>query len=580
MPVTLRRLRRRALPGLVVGVVALMGIGAIVGFFLDAGDRTQLREDRYAMRDVRIFQQALADAETGVRGFALTRRVEYLEPYSAGTRVLAEMGSAMLPRLDGFDAAGPPRERGTTPPSQVLAHLQEAWKATIDPASDQSPTPADAASPLPRSPADTALPLPWSPADTASLLRRSKDMMDALRSVIAGFVADRNAAAEVAEQRIAIEQGLLLVIYPLGSLIAIIATSFAFWRSARDARASETAGHEMEQLFGMASMLQSATDRDDANEVLRGKAQYLLPGFSGALYVFNNSRDRLDLATSWGSVAPQSADPIAPSDCWALKLGKPHINGGRASLACRHQALGRVVLEIPMAARGEIYGLLQIAREADDAEDCLDSVRPLAVALADAMSLSLSGSVLRDQLRNQALRDGLTGLYNRRFLEEMLDRLTQDAERRAVPMSAIMIDLDHFKRLNDQHGHSAGDAMLREVSRIVMASLRVTDIGCRYGGEELLVLLPDCSLENAVEAADRMRLQIESLSNVASGQSVTASFGVACTPDTTAQANQLVAVADAALYQAKRLGRNRVEVAARRTPGPSVVALATVASAG
>jgi diguanylate cyclase (GGDEF)-like protein len=472
------------------------------------------------------------------------------------------MASSVLQQLDGFDATRPVRRRGVTPPSEVLSHLRDAWKATIDSISDDPSTPAEA----------------------ALLLRRSKDMMDVLRGVIAGYVNDRNAAAEFTEQRLAVEQGLLLVIYPLGALTAIIATSFAFWRGAQDAGAREAARHEMEQLFGMASMLQSATDRDDANQVLCSKAQYLLAGFSGALYVFNNSRDRLDLSTCWGTVTPQAdADHIAPNDCWALKLGKPYINGGRGSLACQHEALGGVVLEIPMAARGEIYGLLQIACEGTDAEARLDAIRPLAVALADAMSLSLSSSALRDQLRNQALRDGLTGLYNRRFLEEMLDRLTQDAERRAVPMSAVMIDLDHFKRLNDQYGHSAGDAVLREVSRIVMASLRVTDIACRYGGEELLVLLPDCSLDNAVETANRLRLQIEALTSIANGQSVTASFGVACTPDTTAQPGQLVAVADATLYQAKRLGRNRVEVAARRTPGSPMVALVTpepAASAG
>jgi diguanylate cyclase (GGDEF)-like protein len=199
----------------------------------------------------------------------------------------------------------------------------------------------------------------------------------------------------------------------------------------------------------------------------------------------------------------------------------------------------------------------------------LEAIRPLAVALADAMSLSLSSSALREQLRNQALRDGLTGLYNRRFLEEMQDRLTQEAERREAPMSAIMIDLDHFKRLNDQYGHGAGDAVLREVARIVMASLRVTDIACRYGGEELLVLLPDCPLDNAIQTAERLRLQIESLTNVANGQSVTASFGVACTPETTAHPGELVTVADAALYQAKRLGRNRVDVCGGRFPSGS-----------
>jgi diguanylate cyclase (GGDEF)-like protein len=553
-PVAWRQLRRRALPCMIVGVVALMGMAAIVGFLIDAHERAQLREYRYATSDVRAFQQALADVETGVRGFALSQRVEYLEPYANGIKVLNEMAPAMLPPLDRFDAARPGRQPGTMRPSDMLRILRTVWQTAMYPLPDD----------------------PLTPIAAAQRVQHAKELTEGLRGVIAGYVADRNAAAEDAEQRLAVEQGLLLVIYPIGALTAIIATSFAFWRSAQDARARESARHEMEQLFSMASMLQSATDRDDANHVLRGKAQYLLPGFSGALYVYNNSRDRLDWSTGWGPLMSQAnAGHIVPSDCWALKLGKPYMNGGQHSLACQHDAPGCVLLEIPMAARGEIFGLLQIAGEGNDAEARLEPIRPLAMALADAMSLSLSSSALREQLRNQALRDGLTGLYNRRFLEEMLDRLTKEAERRGVPMSAVMIDLDHFKRLNDQYGHSAGDAVLREVARAIMASLRTTDVACRYGGEELLVLLPDCSLDHAAQRAERLRLQIESLSNVANGQSVTASFGVACTPDTTAQPAELVAVADAALYQAKRLGRNRVEVAARRTPRSSRVSLVT-----
>jgi diguanylate cyclase (GGDEF)-like protein len=551
-PALTRPMRARLLALAVVGLVGLMGAGAIVGFLINADERAHLREYRYFTRDVRTFQQALVDAETGIRGFALSQHIEYLEPYVGGLKVLDDLAPAVLPELDVYDVQRAPLDPDSERPSAVLRRLRDAWKGELEPVAGD----------------------PLTPADTALFLRRTKEMMDDLRATIAGYVANRSVATDKTEQRIAFQQMVLLFIYPLGALIAIAATSFSFWRGARDSRAREAARHEMEQLFSMASMLQSATDRDDANEVLCGKAQYLLPGFSGALYVFNNSRDRLDRSLAWGSLAPRAdADHIAPSACWALKLGKPYINGGRGNLRCPHDSFPGTVLEIPMAARGEIYGLLQITHEAADAEDRLEAVRPLAVALADAMSLSLSGSALRDQLRNQALRDGLTGLYNRRFLEEMLERLTQDAARRAVPMSAIMIDLDHFKRLNDQYGHGTGDAVLREVARIVMAALRVTDVACRYGGEELLLLLPDCPLESAVKLAEKLRVEIETLTSDAAARSITASLGVACTPDTTAQPSELVAVADAALYQAKRHGRNRVEVAPRHIPGAPRVSL-------
>lgn len=552
----LRALTSRKLPLAIVAFLGMLAVAAIVGFFINANERAELGDYRAFTRDLRTFQESLVDAETGVRGYVLTRNVEFLEPYSLGTRSLEELSPSVLPQLDTYRSSRPHAGGGDTRPSVVVQRLREAWRATITLA---------AADPASR----TVL-----PDGAAPLLQQSKDMMDSLRAVIGGFVAVRVAAADLAAERVATEQMLLQGVYRLGALTAILATSFAFWRASQDARGREAARHEMEQLFGMANMLQSALDREEANEVLRGKAQYLLPEFSGALYVFNNSRDRLDRSTVWGPLAPLlDLDHIAPNACWALKLGKPCVNGGAGSISCSHHTPGPVVLEIPMAARGEIYGLLQIAHDAPDAQDRLQAARPLALALADAMSLSLSGSALRDQLRNQALRDGLTGLYNRRFLEDMLDRLTQDAARRGVPMSALMIDLDHFKRLNDQYGHSAGDAVLREVARIVMAALRVTDVACRYGGEELLLLLPDCPLDDAVAIAERLREQIEALSNVAIAQAVSASFGVACTPDTTAQPRDLVAVADAALYQAKQNGRNRVEVAPRRAPGMPKVSL-------
>jgi len=144
-----------------------------------------------------------------------------------------------------------------------------------------------------------------------------------------------------------------------------------------------------------------------------------------------------------------------------------------------------------MAARGQLYGLLSIIAEGANAATHLNHIRPIANAMGDAMSLALSSIALREQLRSQALRDPLTGLYNRRFLEEILERMCLDAERRKTSISAIMIDLDHFKKLNDQHGHAAGDAALRDVAAAIISCLRNVDIACRYGGEELTVLLSD-----------------------------------------------------------------------------------------
>jgi diguanylate cyclase (GGDEF)-like protein len=193
--------------------------------------------------------------------------------------------------------------------------------------------------------------------------------------------------------------------------------------------------------------------------------------------------------------------------------------------------------------------------------------------LADATSLALSNISLREKLRNQALRDPLTGLYNRRYMEDMLERFVLLAERNKTPVSLLMIDLDHFKKLNDDHGHMTGDTVLRSVASTIMGALRETDVACRYGGEELTVLLPDCGMGDALAKAELLRASIEKLSEV-HGVRVTASIGVAGVPETTSAVQNLISLADAALYEAKRAGRNRIAGAPVQAPKPAETRLA------
>lgn len=545
-------------PMIVILLVAFMGVSAVAGFFLSASDQARLRESRAVTNDVRSLQQALIDGETGVRGFLLTSKFEYLEPYISGTQAIDGRLAYLLPLLDKFAATADGTAPEAAPVSRRVNDLRNAWRAAIILAGDGS-----------RADADTSL-----------QSSHAKSLMDELRAYLRRYLVQRLSDAQQAEFRIDIEQELLLLINTLGAALAIGGMGYGFWRSSRDTRDRELAiaGHEearrhIEQLFSMADMLQSAIDRADANDVLRATGARMLVGFSGALYVFNNSRDRLDLATTWGDPVQQDMpDHITPGACWALKRGKPHLNTGLPhSLRCEHWSGSGGTLEIPMAARGELYGLLAISHPGDEAAAYLNEVRPLAIALADAMSLALSSIALREKLRNQALRDALTGLYNRRFLEETLERLTLDAERRAAPISAIMIDLDRFKRLNDQYGHATGDAVLRAVANAITHCLRATDLACRYGGEELAVLLPDCPLDRGVAIAEQIRAAIAS-STSGLAPSVTASLGVAAVPETCARGSDLLSTADAALYQAKQAGRDRV-VAAPVRPSAMTISL-------
>jgi len=329
-------------------------------------------------------------------------------------------------------------------------------------------------------------------------------------------------------------------------------------------RAKES-NQQVEELFSMTDMLQAAEDHDDAGAVLMATAMRLLPDFGGALYVFNNSRDRLDIAKSWNiGEGFHPAEALLPGNCWALKRGKPHINDPqRQTLCCMHQIGSAATIEVPMMARGSVYGLLVLATEAEDASELLDSTRRLARALADSMSLALSNIALREKLRTQSLRDPLTGLYNRRYMEDALDRYVSLAERSGTATSVVMIDLDNFKRLNDEHGHAKGDAVLRDVAAQLISALRPSDVVSRYGGEELLVILPNCGLEDALHKAEVMRARIEALSEP-HGVPISGSFGVAAVPETSTSPIDVIPMADAALYVAKQAGKNCVRAAERR----------------
>jgi diguanylate cyclase (GGDEF)-like protein len=539
-----------ALPVSIIGLVIFMGISSGVGFVANISDQASLSEYQAETVEVQLFRTALIDAETGVRGYVLTGQHEYLEPYASGIHTLSGADSGLLQALERFSVSRPDASPDAAPFIRTLADLRAAWSAAIKLVeANQRPE-----------------------AEESLRSNYSKNLMDRLRRNIDGFLGQRAADAHQIEQRLFVARALLLIISAAGTLIAVTAMVYAFRGSAREARGREiaiaegvAARKQVEQLHLMADMLQSAGEQEDTDAVLRTAALGLLPGLSGALYVFNNSHDRLALSTSWGSVKAEAlVEHIAPNACWALKRGKPYLNAVEESaLRCRHAPAGLTTLEIPMAARGQVYGLLQIIAEGDDAHTCLDRIQPVASAISDGMSLALSSIALRERLRNQALRDALTGLYNRHFLEETLERMCLDAERRKSSIAAIMIDIDHFKRLNDQHGHAAGDAVLQEVSATILLCLRRTDMACRYGGEELAILLPDCTLVAAEEKAEQIRTRIADLVT-GEGLSVTASLGVATIPDTASKASELLGSADAALYQAKQNGRNRVIVASTR----------------
>jgi len=213
-------------------------------------------------------------------------------------------------------------------------------------------------------------------------------------------------------------------------------------------------------------------------------------------------------------------------------------------------------------AYGDVLGLLTIASEPAAGSDPA-RLATTAQAIAEQVALSLSNAKLRQVLRDQSIKDPLTGLFNRRYMEETLGRELVRAERQKTSLSLIVLDIDHFKHINDTHGHPAGDSILRKTGHFLGSSVRESDVACRYGGEEFILILPDCPKEAALAKARELceRTRVLTFPEAGGGVEITASFGVSSFPADGIEPQSLIQAADAALYVAKRSGRNRVAAA-------------------
>jgi diguanylate cyclase (GGDEF)-like protein/PAS domain S-box-containing protein len=338
-------------------------------------------------------------------------------------------------------------------------------------------------------------------------------------------------------------------------------------------RQLESFHHDGESLSHMAELLQSCTQRGEAYAIVRETGAQLFPDSSGSLFIYRESRDALEHVTSWGSGRAPDVT-VAPDECWALRLGRPHFVAREGTIRCRHarEDVASYVC-MPVQGQGQILGLLHIAVEVSPhtKRPTRDDEQRLR-AMTDRVGPALANLRLRDALREMALRDGLTGLYNRRYLEDALNRELLRAERSGKPVSVVMIDIDHFKTFNDKFGHDAGDFVLSAVARAITKSIRPSDIACRYGGEELAVVLSEADLECARKRAEQMRLAIRDTNLTHLGQTLpapTASFGVAVYPTHGTTPAGLLKAADQALYRAKQEGRDRVCVVAEAVPAGS-----------
>ena len=335
----------------------------------------------------------------------------------------------------------------------------------------------------------------------------------------------------------------------------------------------QTRSAEMTLVNELGEQLQSCQNVTEACDISAQYIQRICPKSGGALYLIKESRNLAESAGSWGD--PSYSEPVfEPLGCWAIRRGRSHLVDNRhPGLLCEHvkgPASGSYLC-VPLMVNGEAIGILHMnhtgAQDARTTEpDPLYSEHKtqLVTMVAEHIALALANLRLRETLRQQSIRDALTGLYNRRYMEETMERELSRAAREQKPVGILMFDIDHFKRFNDLEGHDAGDALLRELGAFLNKSIRGSDIVCRYGGEEFLAVLPGASREQARERAEEVRLGVKELLVYHLGKPLakcTISIGVAAYPEDETSAERLLKAADNALYRAKNEGRDRVVTA-------------------
>jgi diguanylate cyclase (GGDEF)-like protein/PAS domain S-box-containing protein len=336
-------------------------------------------------------------------------------------------------------------------------------------------------------------------------------------------------------------------------------------------------------LAKLGELLQSCVNREEVFAAALGFAPKIFPASRGAIALLNPSRNLADVIGLWADCRVGALE-FEPTACWALRTGHPHqVLAGDSTAPCAHATGVKVsYLCIPILAQGETLGIMhfQAIEEGPQLEGAELSFK---TTFAGQVGLSLANIRLREALRIQSVRDVLTGLYNRRYLEETLDREVRRAARAQQSLGILMIDLDHFKSFNDSYGHDAGDAVLRETGLSLTKGVRAEDFVCRFGGEEFVVMMPTADLKSACARAERLRLKMKELTVLYQGKAmgmVTISIGVAVFPEHGISPKELMAAADAALYQAKRAGRDQVTVAAPKAAEDLAAAGGTKASAG
>jgi diguanylate cyclase (GGDEF)-like protein len=549
-----RRIANQIGPLFAALIFIAIGIGVLKGTDRFTADTQWVSHTNEVIARIDRIEARLRDAESAQRGYLLNGQADDLAEYLSSKAQLPELLSA----LDLLVKDNGAQKQRVVQLRTLIEHRLRQTDNTVRIYQAQGLAAAQAA-------------IGNDVRITSNAIRRQARMMANAEQVL---LAERAASSD---RSALLLKGLAIAGIPFG--IAVIAMVYVLMlreirgrgRAERETMASnarlrstveelENTSSDLRELSHFASMLQSCVRVEEALELTTRLMERLLPGTGGSVYRIRASQDYAEAMAHWGEPWVPSAQMLPPDHCWALRRGQPQLVRGRGdTVRCSHieSDVGATAC-IPLNAQGNQLGFLYVS----SADDGFLSRVQLIETAAEQLAMALSNLQLQERLRIQSIREPLTGLFNRRYLEESLSRELARCERRGLPLTLMMLDLDHFKRFNDTHGHPGGDALLAGFGQLLQRLSRQEDIACRYGGEEFTLILPESSVQAARERAEQIRLAVEALRVQHLGKdlpAVTVSIGLACFPEDGDDPESLVRHADQALYRAKSRGRNRVE---------------------
>ena len=383
-----------------------------------------------------------------------------------------------------------------------------------------------------------------------------------------GYVIDYPlAACHASGERVEVLFNASLYHDESGRVAGVVAAARDVTALRRSQSELEETNREIRILSQMSDLLQGCQSAAESYPLVQASLAELFPDASGACFIENPSNQLLVCVAHWGRNGVRT-DSFLADDCWALRRGHVHAVGFGQSInpRCKHlQDDRQPYLCAPLLAQGKTFGSICVMPEEGTASEQRNGRRQrLAQMVADSLGLALANLMLRDSLRALSFSDPLTGLFNRRFMEETLARELSRVGRLGGQIAVAMLDVDRFKDFNDSFGHAAGDLVLVNIARLMLEFRQGVDVACRYGGEEFVLILPEISAEAAVERFEQFRQSIADLSLEFEGRElphIAVSIGVAIFPEHGDKASDLLRAADEALYRAKNAGRNRVVMA-------------------